>query len=46
MRTVNHIQRTKYHGVYWVQIIWIRLNQMLKLSHLNVNTCPKYIFSC
>lgn len=43
-RIVTHIQRTKYHGVHWVQIIWLRLNQMHKLSHLNVNICPKHIF--
>lgn len=44
-RTVTHIQRTRYHGVYWLQIIWRRLKQMHKLSHLNASICPKYIVS-
>lgn len=41
----THIQTKNYPGVYWVHIIWMGLNQMHKLSHLNVNICPKYIFS-
>lgn len=43
-RTMTHIHRTKQHRVFWVQIIWIRLSQMHKLTHLKVSVFPKYIF--